>query len=70
MFLRTIYLLDISQINSHVPMIYYEPYYIKKNYTFNTKLNYHFETWKIEHMLHLLWLMLVWLHPTNKKHIV
>jgi hypothetical protein len=33
---------NIFQINSHVPMIYYEPYNIKKSYTFNTKLNYHF----------------------------
>jgi hypothetical protein len=30
------------QMNSHVPMIYYELYYIKKSYIFNTKLNYHF----------------------------
>jgi hypothetical protein len=34
--------LGFFQINSYVPMIYYEPYYIKKSYTFNTKLNYHF----------------------------
>jgi hypothetical protein len=30
------------QINSDGPMIYYEAYYIKKSYTFNTKLNHHF----------------------------
>ncbi len=38
MFLRAYYSLDIFRINSHVPMIYYEPYYIRKSYTFNTKL--------------------------------
>jgi hypothetical protein len=32
----------IFQINSHVPMIYYEPYYLFILNTFNTKLNYHF----------------------------
>jgi hypothetical protein len=39
---ESFYWLDIFQINSHVPMIYYEPYYIKKSYIFNTKLYYHF----------------------------
>jgi hypothetical protein len=34
--------LNIFQINSHVLVIYYEPYYSKKSYTFNTNLNYHF----------------------------
>jgi hypothetical protein len=28
-------------------MIYYESYYIKKCYTFNTKLNYYFECEKL-----------------------
>jgi len=30
MLLKAFYSLGIFQINSHVPMIYYEPYYIKK----------------------------------------
>jgi hypothetical protein len=30
MFLKAYYSSDIFQINSHVPMIYYEPYYVKK----------------------------------------
>jgi hypothetical protein len=34
--LKAYYSSDIFQINSHVPMIYYEPYYIKKSYIFNT----------------------------------
>jgi hypothetical protein len=34
--------LTLKGLNSHVPMIYYEPYYIKQSYIFNTKLNYHF----------------------------
>jgi len=28
-------------------MIYYELYYIKNSYTFNTKLNYHFKHEKL-----------------------
>jgi hypothetical protein len=31
MFLKSYYSSNIFQINSHVPMIYYEPYYIKIN---------------------------------------
>jgi hypothetical protein len=31
-FLKAYYSLDIFQINSHVPMIYYEPYYIKLSF--------------------------------------
>jgi hypothetical protein len=34
--------INFFQINSHVPMIYYEPYYIKKTYIFKSKLNYYF----------------------------
>jgi hypothetical protein len=40
--LKKNYSLDIFQITSQVLMIYYELYYIKKSYIFNTKLNYHF----------------------------
>jgi len=29
---------DIFQINSHIPMIYYEPYYIKKYFQHQIKL--------------------------------
>ncbi len=36
MFLNFFDSLDIFQINSNVPMIYYEPYHIKKSYAFNT----------------------------------
>jgi hypothetical protein len=39
---KAFYSLDILKINSHVPIIYYEPYYIKKSYAFNTILNYCF----------------------------
>jgi hypothetical protein len=42
MLLKAFYSSDIFQINWHVPMIYYEPYYINKSYTSNTKLNYYF----------------------------
>jgi len=42
MILKAYYSSDNFQINSHVLMIYYEPYHIKKSYTFNIKLNYHF----------------------------
>jgi hypothetical protein len=42
MFFITFYSWDIFQIDSYVPMMYYEPTTYKKYYTFNTKLNYHF----------------------------
>jgi hypothetical protein len=42
-------------------MIFFSVY--KKSYNLNIKLNYDFRTWKIKHVLHLLWLMFVWLHP-------
>jgi hypothetical protein len=38
-FFRAFYSSNIFQINSHVPMIYYELYYIKKSHICNTKLN-------------------------------
>jgi len=53
------YSLDVFQINSYVPMIYYELYYSKKSYNFNTNLNYHFKTWKTKHVLHLLRLLYI-----------
>ncbi len=39
---ESFYSLNIFKINSHVAMVYYEPYHIKKSYDFNTKLNYCF----------------------------
>jgi len=39
--------------------------YINKSYNFNIKLNYKFKTWKTKQTLHLLWYVLLWLHPNE-----
>jgi hypothetical protein len=44
--LHIFYALYWFQIYSHIPMIYYDFFCIKKSNNFNTKLNYHFKTWK------------------------
>jgi len=63
MFLNIFNSLDQFKIYSHVPMIYYECYYMNKSKKFNINLNHHFNIWNMKYWLQLLiWYMLVWLH--------
>ncbi len=69
MFFSTLLLLNSFQIIPRVSIIYYKHCHVNTLKTHNINIFFDHKTWKIQHWLHLLWFLLMWMHLVECKNV-